>query len=111
MKQNYQNKTNKPDRTRGRGDGETPRIKHQAVETHHFPHPIATPPPWRTLALHLSGGLLPNFSPPPSTPLCLILSLATLRLLSYPSPTEQTSWLLLLLLLLPRIKHQAMVTD
>ena len=46
----------------------------------------------------------------PSTPLCplplpqlLILSLATLCLLSYPSPTitKQTSWLLLLLPLLP----------
>ena len=51
-----------------------------------------------------------KFYTPPLTPLCplplpqlLILSLATLRLLSYPSPTitKQTSWLLLLLPLLP----------
>ena len=33
MKQNYQRKKiNKPDRTRGRGEGETPRTKHQAVQ-------------------------------------------------------------------------------
>ena len=51
-----------------------------------------------------------KFYTPPSTPLCplpppqlLILSLATLHLLSYSSPTitKQTSWLLLLLSLLP----------
>ena len=76
------------------------------------------PPPRRTLALHLSGGLLSHLIPPSSfldlitsrtpPPLCplsppqlLILSFATLRLLSYPSPTKHTSWLLLLLPLLP----------